>query len=77
MRGAGRDYQLAKAQHPRIDIVAINEDGHVVAMATSDGGKADKSFAREFLGPKYRVELMPVSEAVDRHLKYLETLPRR
>ena len=60
----------------RMDIVAINQAGHVVAMATSDGGKSDKSFARKYLGPTYRVEIMPVSEAVDRHLKYLDTLPR-
>lgn len=74
MRGAGRDYQLAKVHAERLDIVAINQDGHVVALATSDGGKSDKAFAKEFLGPKYRVEIMPVGEACDRHVKYLKSL---
>lgn len=59
-----------------IDIVAINDDGHVVALATSDGGKSDRAFSRDY-SRKFRIERMSVGEACDRHLKYLETLPRK
>lgn len=56
-----------------IDIVAINKSGHVVALATSDRGDGDRTFARDY-GRKFRIEMMPVSEACNRHLLYLDTL---
>lgn len=76
MRGAGRDYQLAKVGETNMDIVAINDDGHVVALAYSDGGRDDRAFSRDY-GRKFRIEYMLRSEACERHLEYLGTLPRR
>lgn len=58
---------------PQMDIVAI-KDGHVVAMAYSDAGKGDRAFAKKFLGPEYHVELMPLSEACERHSEYLKAI---
>lgn len=58
----------------RIDIVAINESGHVIAMAESDKGAGDRAFSRDY-SRKFRVEKMPVEEACDRHMAYLATIP--
>lgn len=55
------------------DIVAVSRNGHVVALATSDGGKSDIAFARNY-GSKYRIEMMPIPEAVNRYLTYLKSV---
>lgn len=55
------------------DIVAVNKSGHVVALATSDGGKGDVAFARDY-GHRFRIEMMAIPEAVNRYLTYLKSV---
>lgn len=55
------------------DIVAVNKSGHVVALATSDGGRGDLVFARDY-GRKFRIEMMPIPEACSRYLRYLKSV---
>lgn len=61
----------------QIDIVAIRvSDGKAVCIAYSDnGGPDDREFIDEFPAPEYRIERMPVGQAVALHMASLQSAP--